>query len=54
MCIRDSFSISPDDRWVAVGVDFDGNELHHVTFRPLDGQEGCEDELIDVSYGFTW
>ena len=48
------FSISPDDRWVAVGVDFDGNELHHVTFRPLDGQEGCDDELIDVSYGFTW
>ncbi len=47
-------AISPDDAWVAVGVDFDGDELHHVTFRPLNGQTGVDDELVDVSYGLTW
>ena len=47
-------AVSPDDRWLAVGVDFDGDELHTVTFRPLDGQPTVEDTLIDVSYGFSW
>jgi len=28
-------ALSPDDDWVCVGTDFDGDELHHVTVRPL-------------------
>jgi oligopeptidase B len=47
-------SVSPDDAWVAVGVDHDGDELHRVTFRPLNGQVGVDDELVDVGYGLTW
>ena len=31
-------ALSPDESWVAVGTDFDGDERHHVTVRPLAGQ----------------
>jgi oligopeptidase B len=48
------FSISPDDAWAAVGSDFDGDELHRVTFRPLAGQEPLADVIDDVYYGFAW
>ena len=47
-------AVSPDDSWVVVGTDFDGDELHHVTVRPLAGQAPIEDELDDVYYGFAW
>ena len=47
-------AVSPDDDWVAVGTDFDGDELHHVTVRPLAGQTPVDDELDDVHYGFAW
>jgi oligopeptidase B len=47
-------AVSPDDDWVAVGTDFDGDELHRVTVRPLAGQAGVDDELEDVYYGFAW
>ena len=47
-------SVSPDDRWVAVGVDFDGDERHDLTFRPLDGQAGVGEEISDVYYDFAW
>ncbi len=47
-------SVSPDDSWVAVGTDFEGNERHHVTIRPLAGQSPVVDELDDVYYGFAW
>ncbi len=47
-------SISPDDRWVAVGTDFDGDERHTLTVRPLEGQPELPDELRDVYYGFAW
>ena len=46
--------VSPDDQWVAVGTDFEGNERHHVTVRPLAGQTPISDELDDVYYGFAW
>ena len=46
--------VSPDGAWVAVGTDFDGDELHHVTVRPLAGQAPIGDELDDVYYGFAW
>lgn len=47
-------AVSPDDQWVAVGTDFAGNERHHLTVRPLMGQEPVSDELDDVYYGFAW
>ncbi len=47
-------ALSPDESWVAVGTDFDGDERHHVTVRPLSGQAPIEDELDDVYYGFAW
>jgi oligopeptidase B len=47
-------AVSPDDRWVAVGVDFEGNERHRVDVRALDGQAPLADELTDVYYGFAW
>ncbi len=47
-------AVSPNDDWVAVGTDFDGDELFHVTVRPLAGQAGVNDQLDDVYYGFAW
>ncbi len=47
-------SVSPDDRWVAVGTDFEGNERHTVTLHALAGQDALDDELVDVYYGFAW
>ncbi len=47
-------ALSPDERWVAVGTDFEGSERHHVTVRPMAGQEPIPDELDDVYYGFAW
>ncbi len=46
--------VSPDDAWVAVGTDFEGDELHRVTLRPLAGQDRVDDALDDVYYGFAW
>jgi oligopeptidase B len=47
-------AVSPDDAWVAVGVDYEGDERHHVDVRPLAGQPGIDDELEDVYYSFAW
>ena len=47
-------AISPDDAWVAVGADFEGDERHHVTVRPLAGQAPLDDQLEDIHYGFAW
>jgi oligopeptidase B len=47
-------ALSPDESWVAVGTDFEGNERHHVTVRPLADQTPIADELDDVYYGFAW
>lgn len=47
-------AVSPDDRWVAVGVDFEGDERHRVSVRPLAGQGPLDDTLDDVYYGFAW
>ena len=47
-------SISPDDKWVAVGTDTSGSERHVVSFRSLHGESAPTEELRDVYYGFTW
>lgn len=46
--------VSPDDRWVAVGTDFEGHERHRLTFRPLAGQEPTDEVIEGVYYGFAW
>jgi len=46
--------VSPNDQWVAVGVDFDGDERHRVTIRSLNGAPPLPDALDDVYYGFAW
>jgi oligopeptidase B len=47
-------AVSPDDQWLAVGVDFEGNERHSVTIRSLNGDDRLPDTLEDVYYGFAW
>ena len=47
-------ALSPDDGWVAVGTNYDGDDLHRVTVRPLAGQAPVDDALDDVFYGFAW
>jgi oligopeptidase B len=47
-------ALSPDENWVAVGTDFEGNERHRVTIRPLALQDPVDDALEDVYYGFAW
>jgi oligopeptidase B len=47
-------AVSPNDEWLAVGVDFEGNERHTVTIRSLTGGEPLLDTLEDVYYGFAW
>ncbi len=48
------FDVSPNDNWVAVGTDFDGDERHRVTIRSLTGGESLPEALDDVYYGFAW
>jgi oligopeptidase B len=47
-------AVSPNDEWLAVGVDFEGSERHTVTIRSLTGGEPLLDTLEDVYYGFAW
>lgn len=47
-------AVSPNDAWVVVGTDFEGDERHHVSVRPLAGQAPLDDDLADVYYGFAW
>jgi len=48
------FALSPDDQWIAVGTDFDGDERHTVTVRSLIGRDNLPDVLTNVYYGFAW
>lgn len=47
-------ALSPDETWVAVATDFDGDERHHLSVRPLAGQEPIAETIDDVYYGFAW
>ena len=47
-------AISFDDKWLAVGTDFEGNERHRVTFRSLVGETAPDDVIEDVHYGSAW
>jgi len=48
------FGLSLNDQWLAVGVDYEGSELHTLRFRPLAGQAALDDVIEDVYYGFSW
>jgi oligopeptidase B len=45
---------SPDHRLAALGVDFDGDERHEVTFLALDGGTAPTETLVDVGYSTAW
>jgi len=47
-------AISPNDEWVAVGIDRDGNEEHEVTFRRLADGVVADDRLSPLHYSLTW
>lgn len=48
------FGLSLDNKWLAVGVDYDGSELHRLSFRPLTDETPIDDVIEDVYYGFAW
>jgi oligopeptidase B len=45
---------SPDHRIAAVGVDFEGDERHAVTFLALDGGPAPTETLVGVGYSVAW
>ena len=47
-------SLSPNDQWLAVGVDFEGNERHSLTFRHVGTGETSPEVINDVYYSFAW
>jgi oligopeptidase B len=53
-CSVGILSVSPNEHWVAVGVDFNGYERHSLTIRPLNGQIPLSDVIENVYYGFSW
>jgi oligopeptidase B len=53
-CSVGVLNVSPNEQWVAVGVDFSGYERHTLTVRPLNGQPALDDVIENVYYGFTW
>jgi oligopeptidase B len=53
-CSVGVLEVAPSHRLVAVGVDFEGNERHAVTFRSLDGRESPPETIADVGYSVAW
>jgi oligopeptidase B len=48
------FDISPDGRFLAYAVDFDGDERYTLRVKDLDSGEVLPDEVPDTSYGTAW
>ncbi len=50
------YSVSPDHRWLAYGVDRSGAERFELRFARLggDGGSGAGEVLDDVGYGLAW
>ncbi len=53
-CSVGVLEVSPDHRLAAVGVDFDGDERHRLSFRALDGGEAPGEVLEGVGYDVAW
>lgn len=47
-------SLSPDDRWMAVGFDTEGHERFSLTFRPIGHTATHPEVITDVYYSFAW
>jgi oligopeptidase B len=53
-CSVGVLEVAPSHGLVAVGVDFEGDERHAVTFVSLDGREAPGETISDVSYSVAW
>jgi oligopeptidase B len=49
-----TLEVSPDGRWLAYAVDFDGNERFTLRIRDLDTGDLLPDEIRDTFYGAAW
>jgi oligopeptidase B len=53
-CSVGVLEVAPSHGLVAIGVDFDGDERHAVTFTSLDGREAPQETITDVGYSVAW
>jgi oligopeptidase B len=53
-CSVGVLEVDPTHRLCAVGVDFEGNERHSVSFLSLDGTEAPPETIEDVGYAAAW
>jgi oligopeptidase B len=49
-----TFEVSPDGRWLAYAVDFEGNERFTLRVKDLQTGEVLADEIQDTFYGAAW
>ena len=49
-----TFSLSPDDRWLAYGTDFSGDERFTLRFKDLQAGATNPDEIPGTYYGCAW
>jgi oligopeptidase B len=53
-CSVGVLDVSPDHELAAIGVDFEGDERHTVSFHSLGGRNAPAETLEDVSYSVAW
>jgi len=53
-CSVGVLEIAPHHALCAVGVDFDGDERHTVSFLSLDGAPAPSESIADVGYAVAW
>ncbi|HUD68799.1 MAG TPA: S9 family peptidase [Acidimicrobiales bacterium] len=53
-CFVGVLEVAPSHGLAAVGVDFDGDERHAVTFLSLDGREAPSETITGVGYSVAW
>jgi oligopeptidase B len=49
-----NLAVSPDHRWLAYATDTTGGEIFTLSFRRLDGGQGCDEVVPDTYYGLAW
>lgn len=53
-CSVGVLEVAPDHRLCAVGVDYDGDERHDLSFRALDGGDAPTEVVAGVGYSVAW
>jgi oligopeptidase B len=53
-CSVGVLEVAPGHGLAAVGVDFEGDERHSVSFLSLDGRPGPQETIADVGYSVAW